>query len=140
MTWAQFRDSDHQVTDLFAIDAIPHYFTIDTDSVLQTEQLGGGSKIDGKLKKMVAEAEKRQQQQPAFPANVRHPEPIAAQEPSRLHKSRGPGSLNHRVQQSQPVIDVPHPPCRTNAAEGPPSDSVPSSPSSMRSINPFVMV
>jgi thiol-disulfide isomerase/thioredoxin len=68
MTWAQFRDSDHQVTDLFAIDAIPHYFTIDTDSVLQTEQLGGGSKIDGKLKKMVAEAEKRQQQQPALPS------------------------------------------------------------------------
>jgi thiol-disulfide isomerase/thioredoxin len=60
MTWAQYRDADQAVTKLFNIDAIPHYFTIDTDGVLQTEQLGGGSDIDGKLKKMVALAEKKQ--------------------------------------------------------------------------------
>jgi thiol-disulfide isomerase/thioredoxin len=59
MTWAQYRDADHNFTKLFNIDSIPHYFTVDTDGVLQTEQLGGGDEIDGKLKKMVAAAEKK---------------------------------------------------------------------------------
>jgi peroxiredoxin len=59
MTWSQYRDEDHHLTQLFGIDAIPHYFTIDTDGVLKSEQLGSGSDIDGKLKKMVAEAEKK---------------------------------------------------------------------------------
>jgi peroxiredoxin/Flp pilus assembly protein TadD len=68
MTWNQYRDSDHDVTKLFGIDAIPHYFTIDTDGVLQSEQLGTGSEIDGKLKKMVAAAEKKLQQAPAVAA------------------------------------------------------------------------
>jgi thiol-disulfide isomerase/thioredoxin len=60
MTWEQYRDADQSVTKLFNIESIPHYFTIDTDGVLQTEQLGGGSDIDGKLKKMVTQAEKKQ--------------------------------------------------------------------------------
>ena len=69
MTWTQVRDDDHSITDRFGISAIPHYFTIDTDGVLQTEQLGEGHEIDGKLKKMVADAVKHQQlmQPPAKP-------------------------------------------------------------------------
>jgi thiol-disulfide isomerase/thioredoxin len=60
MTWAQYRDADHQLSNLFNVDAIPHYFTIDTDTILQSEQLGTGNEIDGKLKKLVSQAEKRQ--------------------------------------------------------------------------------
>ena len=62
MTWLQARDSDQSIAEMFGIESIPHYFTIDTDGILQTEQLGGGSEIDGKLKKMVAQAEKHLQE------------------------------------------------------------------------------
>ena len=40
----------------FGVDAIPHYFTIDTDGVLTAEMLGSGSDVEGKLKKLVAKA------------------------------------------------------------------------------------
>ena len=56
MTWNQYRDADHQLSTVYGVNAIPHYFTIDSDGVLQQEQLGGGSDIDGKLKKLVARA------------------------------------------------------------------------------------
>ncbi len=56
MTWNQYRDADHQLSTAYGVNAIPHYFTIDADGVLQQEQLGGGSDIDGKLKKLVAKA------------------------------------------------------------------------------------
>jgi thiol-disulfide isomerase/thioredoxin len=44
MTWVHYRD------------AIPHYFTIDSDGVLTSEMLGSGSDVEGKLKKLVAKA------------------------------------------------------------------------------------
>ena len=31
MTWLQYRDADHKLSDRFGINAIPHYFTIDSD-------------------------------------------------------------------------------------------------------------
>ena len=60
MTWAQFRDADHKLTDKFGIDAIPHYFTIDSDGVLTSEMLGSGSDVEGKLKKLIARAKAEQ--------------------------------------------------------------------------------
>jgi thiol-disulfide isomerase/thioredoxin len=56
MTWAQYRDADHHLSTLFGINAIPHYFTIDSDGVLTAEMLGEGSDVEGKLKKLVAKA------------------------------------------------------------------------------------
>jgi thiol-disulfide isomerase/thioredoxin/Flp pilus assembly protein TadD len=56
MSWVQYRDSDHRLSNLFGIDAIPHYFTIDSDGVLTSEMLGSGSDVEGKLKKLVAKA------------------------------------------------------------------------------------
>jgi hypothetical protein len=56
MTWVQYRDADHRLSNLFGINAIPHYFTIDSDGVLTAEMLGEGSNVEGKLKKLVAKA------------------------------------------------------------------------------------
>jgi len=56
MTWVQYRDADHVLTNQFGINAIPHYFTIDSDGVLTSEMLGEGSDVEGKLKKLVAKA------------------------------------------------------------------------------------
>jgi thiol-disulfide isomerase/thioredoxin len=56
MTWVQYRDADHRLGNLFAINSIPHYFTIDSDGVLTAEMMGSGSNVEGKLKKLIAQA------------------------------------------------------------------------------------
>jgi thiol-disulfide isomerase/thioredoxin len=56
MTWVQYRDADHHLSDLFDVHAIPHYFTIDSDGVLTAEMMGSGSNVEGKLKKLIAKA------------------------------------------------------------------------------------
>ena len=56
MTWVQYRDADHKLSDNFSVNAIPHYFTIDSDGVLTAEMLGEGSDVEGKLKKLLAKA------------------------------------------------------------------------------------
>jgi thiol-disulfide isomerase/thioredoxin len=56
MTWIQYRDADHHLSNLFQINSIPHYFTIDSDGVLTAEMMGSGSDVEGKLKKLIARA------------------------------------------------------------------------------------
>ena len=56
MSWVQFRDADHSLSKRFGIEAIPHYFTIDSDGVLTAEMMGSGSDVEGKLKKLIARA------------------------------------------------------------------------------------
>ena len=60
MTWVQYRDADHELANLFGINAIPHYFTIDSDGVLTSEMLGEGANVEGKLKKLLAKAREGQ--------------------------------------------------------------------------------
>jgi thiol-disulfide isomerase/thioredoxin/Flp pilus assembly protein TadD len=60
MTWTQYRDADHKLSNSFGINAIPHYFTIDSDGVLTAEMLGSGSDVEGKLKKLIAKAKAAQ--------------------------------------------------------------------------------
>ena len=60
MTWAQYRDTDHKLTAQFGVNAIPHYFTIDSDGVLTSEMLGSGSDVEGKLKKLLVKAKAEQ--------------------------------------------------------------------------------
>jgi thiol-disulfide isomerase/thioredoxin len=60
MTWVQYRDANHELSQKFGINAIPHYFTIDSDGVLTSEMLGEGSDVEGKLKKLVAKAKAAQ--------------------------------------------------------------------------------
>jgi thiol-disulfide isomerase/thioredoxin len=57
MTWLQYRDGGFEgpLARLFAVNAIPHTFTIDPDGVLQDEHVGDAS-IEGKLKKLCARA------------------------------------------------------------------------------------
>lgn len=56
MTWPQYRDADHKLSDEFGVQSIPHYFTIDSDGVLTAEMVGSGSDVEGKLKKLLAKA------------------------------------------------------------------------------------
>ena len=62
MTWLQYRDGgfDGQLARIFGVNAIPHTFTIDSDGVLQDEHIGDAS-IEGKLKKLIAQAKQRQE-------------------------------------------------------------------------------
>jgi thiol-disulfide isomerase/thioredoxin len=62
MTWLQYRDQgfDGSLSRLFGVNAIPHTFTIDTDGVLEDEHVGDAS-IDGKLRKLCAQAREQQE-------------------------------------------------------------------------------
>lgn len=62
MTWQQYRDGgfDGPLATRFGVRAIPATFTIDADGVLQDQHVGDAA-IEGKLKKLVAEATQAQQ-------------------------------------------------------------------------------
>jgi thiol-disulfide isomerase/thioredoxin len=60
MTWVQYRDANHELSTRFEVNAIPHYFTIDSDGVLTSEMLGSGSDVEGKLRKLQAKAKAAQ--------------------------------------------------------------------------------
>jgi thiol-disulfide isomerase/thioredoxin len=63
MTWLQYRDGGFTspISKLFGVTAIPHTFTIDAEGVLQDEHIGDAS-IEGKLKKLLAQARELQLQ------------------------------------------------------------------------------
>jgi len=65
MTWPQYRDGGFtgSIAKMFGVAAIPHTFTIDSDGVLQEEHIGDAS-IEGKLKKLLAQAKTAQPPQP----------------------------------------------------------------------------
>src|ERR1700733_8490332 len=56
MTWPQYHDTDHRLGQLFQIEGLPSYFTIDSEGVLTSESLGGDSDIDATLRKLIAHA------------------------------------------------------------------------------------
>jgi hypothetical protein len=53
------------LSEAYGVNAIPHYFTIDSDGVLTSEMLGEGSDVEGKLKKLLAKANEEIQQRNA---------------------------------------------------------------------------
>jgi thiol-disulfide isomerase/thioredoxin len=61
MVWPQYLDGGFTgpVARMFAVNAIPHTFTIDSDGVLQDERIGDAS-IEGKLKKLISRAKEAQ--------------------------------------------------------------------------------
>ncbi|MGO9588449.1 MAG: redoxin domain-containing protein [Candidatus Acidiferrales bacterium] len=61
MTWLNYRDGGFEgpIAKLFGVEAIPHTFTIDADGVLRDEHIGDAS-IEGRLKKLVAQAQAAQ--------------------------------------------------------------------------------
>ena len=58
MTWSQYHDANHRLGQLFQIEGLPSYFTIDSEGVLTSESLGGDSDIDATLRKLIARAKK----------------------------------------------------------------------------------
>jgi hypothetical protein len=52
----KIANAGHSLSKHFGVEAIPHYFTIDSDGVLTAEMLGSGSDVEGKLKKLIARA------------------------------------------------------------------------------------
>ena len=56
MDWPQYRDHNGALSRAYGVNAIPHYFTIDSNGVLQTEMVGSNSDVRGKLKKLVKQA------------------------------------------------------------------------------------
>jgi thiol-disulfide isomerase/thioredoxin len=61
MTWLQYYDGGWEgpMARLFGVNAIPHTFTIDADGVLREEKTGDAS-IEGRLKKLIAQARELQ--------------------------------------------------------------------------------
>jgi thiol-disulfide isomerase/thioredoxin len=55
MTWPQYRDTDHRLGQLFEVEAIPSYYTIDSDGVITSELLGEGFDVEGRLRKLIAQ-------------------------------------------------------------------------------------
>jgi thiol-disulfide isomerase/thioredoxin len=62
MTWAQYRDGEFNgpIAQAFGVHEIPHTFTIDCNGVLREEKVGDAA-IEGKLKKLIAEAREIQE-------------------------------------------------------------------------------
>ncbi len=56
MFWAQYRDADHALSNAYGVSAIPRFFTIDSDGVLQSVKVGSGADVEGDLKKLVKRA------------------------------------------------------------------------------------
>jgi thiol-disulfide isomerase/thioredoxin len=60
MTWPQYRDANDALASAYGVQAIPNYFTIDSDGVLTTEMVGSDSDVRGNLKKLIAHAKDEQ--------------------------------------------------------------------------------
>jgi hypothetical protein len=56
MTWPQYRDTDRKLGQMFEVQALPSYFTIDSDGVISSALLGGGFDVEGRLRELVARA------------------------------------------------------------------------------------
>jgi len=58
MTWPQYRDRNSALSTAYGVEAIPHFFTIDTNGVLKTEKVGSGTDVAGLVDDLVKKAHK----------------------------------------------------------------------------------
>ncbi len=58
MTWPQYRDKGNALSSAYGVTAIPHFFTIDTNGVLKTEQVGSNSNVSVVVDDLVKKAHK----------------------------------------------------------------------------------
>jgi thiol-disulfide isomerase/thioredoxin len=74
MTWLQYRDGgfDGAIARQFNVKAIPATFTINVDGVLEDQHVGDGN-IEGKLKKLIAQAVEKSKSAPAMEAAGKPP-------------------------------------------------------------------
>jgi thiol-disulfide isomerase/thioredoxin len=82
MTWLQYRDGsfDGPIAKSFGINAIPATFTIDADGVLEDQHVGD-AEIEGKLKKLVANAKELAKHRPAGPTIEQRPAAASSDTP-----------------------------------------------------------
>jgi peroxiredoxin len=72
MTWPQYRDAGGALSRAYSVSSIPHYFSIDTDGVLQSVKVGSGADVEGdvnRLLKKVRDAEKKKAKESEKPAS-----------------------------------------------------------------------
>jgi peroxiredoxin len=56
MTWPQYRDADGALSRAYSVSSIPHYFSIDTDGVLQSVKVGSGADVEGDVRRLLGKA------------------------------------------------------------------------------------
>jgi thiol-disulfide isomerase/thioredoxin len=62
MTWPQYRDANNALGSAYGVSAIPHFFTIDTNGILKTEQVGTGADVRSVVSDLVKKAHKAEAQ------------------------------------------------------------------------------
>jgi thiol-disulfide isomerase/thioredoxin/Zn ribbon nucleic-acid-binding protein len=62
MTWPQYRDANNALGMAYGVTAIPHFFTIDTNGALKTEQIGSNADVRGVVGDLVKKAHKAEAQ------------------------------------------------------------------------------
>ncbi|MEO7030167.1 MAG: redoxin family protein [Acidobacteriaceae bacterium] len=62
MTWPQYRDANHALSTAYSVNAIPHFFTIDTNGALKTEQVGSNADVRRVVSDLVKKAHKAEAQ------------------------------------------------------------------------------
>ena len=58
MTWPQYLDANRALGLAYGVNGIPHFFTIDTNGTLKTEQVGSGADVRGVVDKLMKKAHK----------------------------------------------------------------------------------
>ena len=58
MTWPQYRDKNSALSNAYGVSSIPRFFSIDTNGVLKSEQLGSGADVGGMVSDLVKKAHK----------------------------------------------------------------------------------
>jgi len=56
MTWPQYRDANGALSRAYSVSTIPHYFSIDTDGVLQSVKVGSGANVEGDVRRLLNKA------------------------------------------------------------------------------------
>lgn len=57
MVWPQVLDADHQLSNAYGVDGLPHYFTIDADGALRSEVVGvGEDDIEARVRALLLKA------------------------------------------------------------------------------------
>ncbi len=62
MTWPQYRDANNSLSTAYGVTAIPRFFTIDTNGVLKSEQVGSGADVRGVAVSLLKKAHKAEEQ------------------------------------------------------------------------------
>jgi len=58
MDWPQYRDANGSLSSAYAVSAIPRFFTIDTDGVLQSIKVGANADVEGDIRRLLSKARK----------------------------------------------------------------------------------